>query len=175
VDRDPRIDAVWRTIFTIGYRLMHVWWFVRRPSVEGAYVIVRRPRADGTWDVLLVRNSYKSGLTPPCGGLAAGERPIDAAVRELHEEVGLAIDPVRLRAAGVVALDLAFRHDRAHFFDVVLAADARPELRVDRREVVWADFVPDAELSPMRLAPHFRVWLERHAPWSTGAAPGSDR
>jgi 8-oxo-dGTP diphosphatase len=165
VHRDTRIDALWRVIFAIGYRLMPIWWFVRRPSVEGAYVIVRRPRADGRWDVLLIRNSYKPGYSPPCGGLVRGEIPVEAALRELHEEVGLSLDPARLRPAGVVALELAHRHDRAHFFDVVLARDARPELRVDHREVVWAEFVSDEELPGLRLAPHFRVWLEQHAPW----------
>ncbi len=165
MDRNTRIDAIWRTIFSIGYRLMPLWWFLRRPAVEGAYVIVRRPRADARWDVLVVRNSYKPGFSPPCGGLARDERPIDAALRELHEEVGLSLETRRLRPTGVVVLDLAYRHDRAHFFEVVLATDARPVLSVDRREVVWADFVSDEDLQTMQLAPHFRVWLDEHAPW----------
>jgi len=51
----------------------------------GALVIVRRP--DG--HVLLVRQSYRPNWFLPGGLLQRGEQPVQAAARELREEVGL--------------------------------------------------------------------------------------
>ena len=51
----------------------------------GALVIVRRP--DG--QVLLVRQSYRPNWFLPGGLLQRGEAPVEAAARELGEEVGL--------------------------------------------------------------------------------------
>lgn len=52
----------------------------------GALVIVRRPNGD----VLLVRQSYRPDWFLPGGLLQRGETPLQAAARELAEEVGLA-------------------------------------------------------------------------------------
>jgi isopentenyldiphosphate isomerase len=85
------------------------------------------------------------------GHLAAGERPIDG-VRELEEELGLAIDPARLVALGhrLVADDAGEGRNReiAHVF---LLEDDTPlaELRVDPREV--AGFVELAAADLLRI------------------------
>lgn len=56
------------------------------PSVFGATAIVE----DGEGRILLVRHSYIGGWQLPGGGVASGEPPELAVVRELEEEVGLA-------------------------------------------------------------------------------------
>ncbi|MCW2601128.1 MAG: hydrolase [Frankiales bacterium] len=43
---------------------------------------------DGS-QVLLVRQTYRSGWVPPGGLLGRGEQPIEALVREVREELGL--------------------------------------------------------------------------------------
>ncbi len=68
----------------------------RFTSVVDAHVVLRR---DGK--ILLVRragNVYASGqLCLPSGHLEQGESILDAAIRETKEEVGILLDPVRLR------------------------------------------------------------------------------
>lgn len=55
------------------------------PCVFGASAVVE----DGQGRVLLVRHSYIGGWQLPGGGVAGGEPPELAVVRELEEEVGL--------------------------------------------------------------------------------------
>ena len=38
---------------------MPIWWFFRRPAVEGAYVIVRRPRADASDQAFIQRPDFR--------------------------------------------------------------------------------------------------------------------
>ncbi|MGI9022818.1 MAG: NUDIX domain-containing protein [Acidimicrobiales bacterium] len=69
---------------------------LRRTSVRmltplfqvGAVCVVNR--ADGA--LLLVRHSYRKGWGFPGGLLKRGEAPVDAAAREMREEIGLTMD-----------------------------------------------------------------------------------
>jgi len=54
----------------------------------GAMCVVSR--SDGA--LLLVRHSYRKGWGFPGGLLKRGEEPMDAAVREVEEELGLTLD-----------------------------------------------------------------------------------
>lgn len=58
---------------------------VINPCVFGASAIVE----DGQGRVLLLRHSYVKGWQLPGGGVASGEDPERAVMRELEEEVGL--------------------------------------------------------------------------------------
>jgi ADP-ribose pyrophosphatase YjhB (NUDIX family) len=58
---------------------------VTNPCLFGASAVVE----DGEGRVLLVRHSYMSGWQLPGGGVAAGEPPEKAVMRELEEEIGL--------------------------------------------------------------------------------------
>ncbi len=127
------VDAVWRVAYRIAYRLQTLYWRVRRPTLTGAYVAVWQ----GT-RLLCIRNSYRRLLSLPAGGLERGERPIDAALRELREEVGVVARAEELEYVGMIVSHAGATEDHAHFFE--LRFDERDELafEVDRREVVWA-------------------------------------
>ena len=63
------------------------------------YRLIRKPNTHGSlvaiWlsnQLLMVQTSYRRGYGLPGGGIQAGESAKDAAVRELHEELGLAIE-----------------------------------------------------------------------------------
>ena len=71
-------------LFAWGYELYRL---IRRPHTHGALVAI--------WvnnKVLLVQTSYRKGYGLPGGGLQPGESARNAAVRELNEELGLAIE-----------------------------------------------------------------------------------
>jgi ADP-ribose pyrophosphatase YjhB (NUDIX family) len=149
-------DAAWRAGLRVAWLGLRTWWWIRRPRVDGAAVVVRQGGR-----ILLVRNSYQPRLTLPGGHLRRGEDPAAAAARELREEVGLDVAPERLRPL----LDRIFPHsgmrNRVVLFELPL--EHEPRLALDRREVVDARFVSEAEARGERLWPPLARWLdERH-------------
>ena len=146
------LDLLARAGYRIAYRVLRVWWFVWRPDVHGAFVAVWYEGA-----LLLIRNSYRAGETIPCGQVDRGETVRAGARRELREEVGLDAPEHELTLA--LEFTIAFEHkrDRATVFEWYPVE--RPRVRVDAREVVWADFVPAEDLAGRPLAPHVARYL----------------
>jgi 8-oxo-dGTP diphosphatase len=132
------VDSLWRTAMRVAYRAQLAWWLVRRPVIQGAYVAVWHGER-----VLVIRNSYRRRMSFPAGGLARGESTLDAAVRELHEEVGIRAGAHELTYYGEIVHSSHYAEDHAHIFELCCAE--LPEVRVDAREVVWARFMMPAE------------------------------
>jgi ADP-ribose pyrophosphatase YjhB (NUDIX family) len=145
-------DALWRLLHRLAARLYDAKNFVLRPRVTGAIVLVR---VGG--ELLLVRSSYRPWYTVPGGRVQWGEEPLLAALRELTEEVGVAAAPGSLRALGEFVVHHSHIEDHVHAFELVL--DARPELRIDSREIVWAGFHAETALGELRLWPVLEVVL----------------
>ena len=150
------IDALVRSVYRVGYRAALAWWFVRRPRVHGAFVAVWH---DG--HLLLIRNSYRRGETIPCGRVERGESPLEAARRELREEVGIDAPASELEPASDFELLFDYKRDRASIFEYHPAE--RPAVRVDAREVVWGEFVAERELAERPLVPHVARYLEHRS------------
>jgi len=151
-------DRLWRVALTVAYRLMLAWWFLRRPDGDGVHVAVWH---EGR--LLLIRNSYRAGVTVPSGGIHRGEKPLDAARRELREEVGIEVSPDELVAACEFVVPFEYKSDHGYVFE--LHCDTEPEIRIDQREVVWGAFVPRDEIERLsRLSPHLRRYLEQQRP-----------
>jgi 8-oxo-dGTP pyrophosphatase MutT (NUDIX family) len=148
------LDHAWRAGLRAAYWILRGWWFVRRPTKEGAFVAVWRGN-----ELLLIRNSYRRGITVPSGGVDPGETPREAALRELHEEVGIATSCEALLPFCTLELPYEGKRDRAHFFELQLDASASCSITIDRREVVWADFCPEAQLEEHPLNPFVRAYL----------------
>jgi ADP-ribose pyrophosphatase YjhB (NUDIX family) len=151
------VDAAWRRAMRVAWLGKRTWWWIRRPTVHGAAVVVRvGPR------ILLVRNSYQPRLTLPGGRMRRGEDPAAAAARELREEVGLDVAPARLRPL----LDRVFPHsgmrNRVALFELRLPAE--PALVLDRREVVEARFAAPSEVRREALWPPLARWLDEAHP-----------
>jgi 8-oxo-dGTP pyrophosphatase MutT (NUDIX family) len=146
-------DALWRFVYRCGFRLRLLYWRVGRPRLEGSYVAVWHAGR-----VLVIRNSYRQRLSLPAGGLARGEAPADAALRELHEEVGLVGDAAALRYVGEIVDREGYAEDHAHFFE--LHCDAEPRPVVDAREVVWAGFLRPDEALARGVVRVVRMYLE---------------
>jgi 8-oxo-dGTP diphosphatase len=153
-DDDSRLDRAWRVALRVAYRVLSVYWRLFRPRTEGVCVLV--------WHggrLLLVRHSYKPGLGVPAGGPQWGEAPRLTAVRELGQEVGLFIAAERLELLG----DFESRHEikRDHLIVFEVELERPPEVRIDRREIVWADFADPTELEPESLWPPLPAMLAR--------------
>ena len=146
-------DALWRFVYRCGFRLRLLYWRWFRPRLEGSYVAVWH--ADR---LLVIRNSYRQRLSLPAGGLARGEAPVDAALRELREEVGLVGDRAALRYVGEIVDREGYAEDHAHFFE--LHYDTQPRPVVDAREVVWADFLRPDEALARGVVRVVRMYLE---------------
>ncbi|TMA36225.1 MAG: NUDIX hydrolase [Deltaproteobacteria bacterium] len=135
------LDSIWRIALRLAYQLQLAWWFVRRPAIHGSYIAV--------WHgdrVLVIQNSYRKRLSFPAGGRARGETLGETAQRELFEEVGIRAEAKQLAYHGEVVARVSFAEDHAHFFE--LRCDDVPAVRIDRREVVWADFPSKASQAP---------------------------
>lgn len=149
-------DALWRRGLRVAWLGLQGWWWIRRPQVDGAAVLVRVDRR-----ILLVRHSYQPRLGLPGGHIRRGESPRRAAARELAEEVGLRVAPEQLTPL----LDRVFRHshirNRVVLFELRLPDE--PALALDRREVVATRFATETEALGERLWPPLAQWLaERH-------------
>lgn len=118
----------------------------------GAYGICRAPSGA----VLLARGSVQSGRPGtwflPGGGIAHGEHPEDAVIRETAEETGLAVTVVRARdvAAEVVAHNGYQEHTDGVIYDLaVTGGTLRPEIDGTTDGACW--ITPD-ELPTLRLS-----------------------
>ena len=148
------LDGAVRGAMRLAYKLQLAWWFVRRPVIYGSYVAVWHDRR-----LLVIRNSYRKRLSLPAGGLRRGEAPVDAAVRELGEEVGIAADPRALAYHGEIVNPTGHAEDHAHVFE--LHCDQPPAFRVDGREVVWAEFLTPEDALARGVVGVVRRYLER--------------
>lgn len=120
-----------RIALRIAHRLRHHWRRWRKPQLRGVSVAVY----DGADRLLLVRHAYgPAGWSLPGGGIGRAESPLDAAIREMDEELRLPLAEVSLAAT--------FEHvisNSPHTTYLVRArAEAAPQ--PDRREIVEARF-----------------------------------
>lgn len=142
-----------RLALVLAHELRRRWWRLRKPLLIGCRVLA----FDEAGRVLLIRHSYGSGRWMlPGGGVARGEDPLAAALRELREEVGLTLaDPL---ACGVVDEPLYGTTNRVH----LVTGGARGTAQGDGREVIAARFfdpaAPPADLSPV-LARELAGWV----------------
>lgn len=147
------VDLGFQTAYKVAHRMLRAYWFVRRPQTHGALVAVWH-----AGELLLVKNSYRRHYTLPGGYIRDGETPVQAAARELGEEVGIHIPPEGVRQAMSAIKEFENRHDHVTLCEVEL--DERPTVRVDNREVIWAGFLPPEAILAKPVVPHLVQYLE---------------
>lgn len=145
---------MWRFLLPIAHRLRARLLALSGWSTRGVKVMA----FDRAGRVLLVRHAYgRSDLYMlPGGGIARGEEPADAAVRELGEETGCAARELalvgRYRAGGEGRRDIVF------LFRALTEDRPAP----DMREVVEAAFFAPDNVPP-NTSPATRRRLEEAA------------
>ena len=147
------LDRLWRSALRVAYRLQLAWWYLRRPTIHGSYVAVWHGER-----VLVIQNSYRKRLSFPAGGRARGETLLEAARRELREEVGIAAPLEELAYYGEFVHHTSHAEDHGHVFELHCAS--APEVRVDRREVIWAEFMAPDEALARGVVGVVRLYLE---------------
>lgn len=155
--RDVHRDGDW-------HRASHVW------IASGDRVLLQRRALakeswPGLWDISVA------------GHIAAGETAMEAAVRETHEEIGLAITPADLQHLGTLRYQCALRdgYTENEFHEVYLLRRSIEiaSLTLEASEVAEVRWVPVHELAQYELVPHEEEYaLLRAALRSAGVSAG---
>ncbi len=141
-----------RALMPLAHRVRHRWRRWRKAPISGVSVVI----TNLTGDVLLLKHSYGADVwSLPGGGLGRGEDPLEAARREVREE--LRMELARIELIGTLNETLSGSPHTAHIFAGVCDRQPQP----DRREVIEARFFPSHSL-PEPLGRHTRT---RIAAW----------
>jgi 8-oxo-dGTP pyrophosphatase MutT (NUDIX family) len=143
-------DRALRIGLTSLHYLLRAAWFVRRPKTFGAHALALTPEGK----LILVKLRYAPGWRLPGGGRAPDEPPVDAALRELREEIGMTAHG-EVRTARDFDVSINFKRDTASLL-IVRDVLYRPRWSWEVesiREVAMDSLLVD--ISPMH-----RSWIE---------------
>ena len=147
------IDAMLRMAYRVAYQGARVYWRIFKPDNHGALVAMWR---EGK--ILLVKNSYVKYYSLPGGNVRVGESAVEAAIRELQEEIGLQVELSQLTVALDRTHEWQGRSDHVVIFQLEL--DEEPKIQVDHREVVSAEWLLPEQALARDLFPPLRQVIE---------------
>lgn len=147
------LDRSFQLAYQVAYRMMRVYWGVRRPATHGALVTLWHQG-----EVLLIQNSYVRYRSLPGGYVGRYETGAEAAVRELREEIGLVARIDQLEKVYDEVKDWEGKRDHVEVFRLELPT--RPVVRIDHREVISAGWYTPAQALELDLFPPIRLILE---------------
>jgi len=134
------------TLYKIGYLVIKSYWFFRRPTTTGVRCIVTYNN-----QILLIEHTYGSSLlTTVGGGVKKGESLEKAIVREVKEEVGLALKDIE--QVGSILHEKEFKNDTIHVFSAVART---AEIIIDPNEIKRAEWFELNNL-PSNTSPLFK-------------------
>ena len=136
----------YKILYTILYKGHQIHCKIRNPKIQGAYVLCQYEK-----EVLIIKNSYRSYWTLPCGGIDKGEQPIEAAARELREEVGIVLPVHALRFHAKIFYDEEDKRDNIHLFSHRFSH--KPHVTIDNKEVEDYRWIRKEEL------PHYTLFV----------------
>ncbi len=147
-------DSAARFALRRAFQILRLWRKFHRPTRPGAAVAV--------WyggRLLLVRHSYRNGLSLPGGGVGRRERPVMAACRELREEIGIATEPDQLSPVSQNLYPTPEWETPQYIYE--FQPRHEPRIRIDNREIIEARFTAPHEAEKLRLGRRLRAYMER--------------
>ena len=119
-----------------------MWLFLR--NSERTRVVIVNDKGE----ILVVRGWVASSnrWSLPGGGLHRGEKPLQGALRETYEEVGLALEPEQMRFLSVMHSTSKGLRVRLHVFTAKVTGEQ--VLRLQQHEIAEARWVSLPELTP---------------------------
>jgi 8-oxo-dGTP pyrophosphatase MutT (NUDIX family) len=153
--------ALRRQAFRSAYFLLRFYWYVWRPHKTGVKCVL----TDGD-RVLLVRHTYGGRSWDfPGGAIKRREQPVEAAHREMHEELGVCIRT--WLHLGRIQGTMHRRRDTVHCFQ----AELHGPISIDQAELSTADWFPRHRL-PSDLSRYVGPILS-HVPAAGGTQRGA--
>lgn len=144
-------NAGLRLAATSAHFVLRAFWFVRRPRTFGAHAIALTPEGK----LILVKLRYAPGWRVPGGGRSRQENLVDAALRELREEIGM-ISHGEVQPARDFQKATDFKRDTA---SLVIVRDVRYRPRRWSWEVEQV-CEADPRSLPDDMSPQCLRWIE---------------
>lgn len=118
--------------YRVAFRVLRVYWLFARPTKRGVKCVLTRRD-----EVLLVRHTYgdRQLWELPGGAIKRDEAPLDAARREMREELGLTISD--FSELGHFTAHEEHRHDTLYCFGAELNGAVPAPDRVEIAEARW--------------------------------------
>lgn len=148
------MNRIKQLIYFFGYKILKIWWFVRRPKTRGAKIFIRY-----TDTFLFVRHSYGSGRWAlPGGGIKAHESPEQAIKREVWEELGIEVKSVTLLSS--IKTKHEYKRDCIYIFETEVASDYVNIDTVEIIDVTWMTFenIPSKSLLTKRFIEEYKKY-----------------
>lgn len=99
-----------KNLYKVLNKIRRIYWFIFRPTTKGVKCLVRN---EGKY--LLIKTSYSGDYwTMPGGGCRFREDPIDAAWREVREELG--VNLVYIKFLGSYESTIEYKKDKIFLF-----------------------------------------------------------
>ena len=145
--------AVWKVIGRIGGYILWIPIYIVMPFTTRTKVLVI---CEG--EILLVQgwlgtNSWSS----PGGGLHKNEIPAAGALREVQEETGIVIKKTELKPLGPMKQT---RGIICKFYGYYVELQSKPELRLQKLEIVEAKWIKPASLHEVSAQQHVQLLLD---------------
>ena len=146
-----------RIFYRVAYAASIVFCFIFRPAIKAVIIAIWLKNK-----VLIIKNSYYHKYVIPGGYINIGEKPIEAALREVKEETGILADLHQFKKVCVIKGTFNYKRETIQCFELIL--NEPPHIRLDHREVIWADFLYLDEALTRKLSSPVRMFLRKYPP-----------
>ena len=154
-----RLSSMFDASVRVGYRIAYRLWrlylrFYKRETFGAQVAVCYRQK------VLLIKSSYRGTYSFPGGYVNRGEASEECASREVKEEAGLDIPSTMLRSVFSATYQCGghLGHDEIFEFSV----DAVPDVSIDNREIIFAEFIDMSHALSLPLDDQVRRYINSH-------------